>query len=36
MKEVGCAHATANFTQPEEERDPTTTLHMPLWSGTNV
>ena len=36
MKEVGCTHATADFTQPEQERDPITSLHMPLWSGTNV
>ena len=36
VKEIGCAHATADFDQPEQDRDPTTSLHMPLWTGTNV
>lgn len=33
LKEVGCAHATANFDIEEQDRDPVITLRMPLWQG---
>ncbi len=36
LKEIGCAHATANFDIPQEDRAPVVSLQMPLWTGETI